>query len=50
MRYGAGTVRDGKLVFNDIRQRPTVRRQPMNQSQPCTNASSTAGANGETPS
>jgi hypothetical protein len=26
MRYGSGTIRDGKLVFNDIRQHPTVRR------------------------
>ncbi|HWO35540.1 MAG TPA: hypothetical protein VNO32_42645, partial [Candidatus Acidoferrum sp.] len=25
MRYGSGTIRDGKLVFNEIRQRPTVR-------------------------
>ncbi|MGB6875400.1 MAG: hypothetical protein WBD87_05145 [Candidatus Acidiferrales bacterium] len=50
MRYGAGTIRDGKLVFNNIRQRPTVRPQPMNQGQPCTNDSSTAGAQGETSS
>jgi hypothetical protein len=50
MRYGAGTIRDGKLVFNDIRQRPTVKRQPMSQGQPCTNESGTAGAQGETPS
>ncbi len=48
MRYGAGAIRDGKLVFNDIRQRPTVGRQPVNRSQPCTNDSSTAGAQGET--
>ena len=26
MRYGSGAIRDGKLVFNDIRQRPTVKR------------------------
>ena len=26
MRYGSGTIHDGKLVFNEIRQRPTVRR------------------------
>ena len=26
MRYGSGTIREGKLVFNDIRQHPTVRR------------------------
>ena len=26
MRYGSGTIRDGKLVFSDIRQRATVKR------------------------
>ncbi len=26
MRYGSGTIRDGKLVFNDIRQHTTVKR------------------------
>jgi hypothetical protein len=34
MRYGSGEIRDGKLVFNDIRQRPTVKRQPISQGQP----------------
>jgi hypothetical protein len=48
MRYGSGKIRDGKLVFNDIRQRPTVKRQPANQ--PCANDGSTAGAQEETPS
>ncbi|MFZ0883655.1 MAG: hypothetical protein WAN14_09675 [Candidatus Acidiferrales bacterium] len=50
MRYGAGSIRDGKLVFNDIRQRPAVRRQPMNPSQPSASDRGRAGANGETPS
>ncbi|HEV2398164.1 MAG TPA: hypothetical protein VGS27_14555 [Candidatus Sulfotelmatobacter sp.] len=50
MQYGAGVIRDGKLVFNNIRQRPTVKRQPMNQSQPCTNDTGTVGGQGETPS
>src|SRR5207302_1238898 len=49
MRYGAGTIQDGKLVFNDIRQRPTVRRQPL-KGQPSANDSSAAGTQGETPS
>ena len=39
MRYGTGAIRDGRLVFNDIRQRTTVRRQPTTQSAPCTNGS-----------
>jgi hypothetical protein len=26
MRYGSGTIQDGTLVLNDVRQRPTVRR------------------------
>ncbi|HEV2173061.1 MAG TPA: hypothetical protein VGR71_05815, partial [Nitrospira sp.] len=50
MQYGAGVIRDGKLVFNNIRQRPTVKRHPMNQSQPCTNDTGTVGGQGETPS
>jgi hypothetical protein len=25
-RYGSGVIRDGKVVFNDIRQHPTVKR------------------------
>ena len=50
MQYGSGVVRDGKLVFTDIRQRPTVKRKPINQCQPCANDSSTAGTQGETPS
>ncbi|HEV2174459.1 MAG TPA: hypothetical protein VGR71_12875, partial [Nitrospira sp.] len=48
MRYGSGSIRDGKLVFKDIRQRPTVKRQPANQSQPCANSS--AGGTQQTPS
>jgi hypothetical protein len=50
MRYGSGSIRDGKLVFNDIRQHPTVNFQPANQCQPCTNATNTASARGGTPS
>jgi hypothetical protein len=46
MRYGSGTIRDGKLVFNDIRQRPTVKCQPRGQA--CSKNSSTAGTQGET--
>jgi hypothetical protein len=34
LRYGSGTVRDGKVVFNNIRQRPTVKRSITNQVQP----------------
>jgi hypothetical protein len=48
MRYGSGAIRDGKLVFNEIRQRPTVRRQPVSQGQPCTTSS--ASERQETPS
>ena len=50
MLYGSGMIRDGKLVFNDIRQRPTVKRQPVNHAQPSANESSAGGAQGETPS
>jgi len=50
MRYGSGEIRDGKLVLNDIRQRPTVKPQPVNQSQWPANESSLPGARGETPS
>ena len=28
MRYGSGVIRDGKLVFNDIRQHPAIKRSP----------------------
>src|SRR6185437_7319918 len=40
MRTGSGTIRDGKLVLSDIRQRTTVRRQTVNQTQPCATTSS----------
>ena len=59
MRYGSGTIRDGKLVFNDIRQRATVKRSTTTLSKPrdgtCGEDSSlsdpsTACAQGETPS
>jgi hypothetical protein len=50
MRYGSGVIRDGKLVFNDIRQRPTVKRQPVSSCQSVANGSNAAGAQGETPS
>jgi hypothetical protein len=48
MRDGSGKIRDGNLVFNDICQRPTVKRQPVKQ--PCANDSHTANALGEAPS
>jgi hypothetical protein len=59
MRYGSGTIRDGKLVFNDIRQRTTVKRATTTLSKPCddtrgekpsSNDVGTARAQGETPS
>jgi hypothetical protein len=50
MRYGAGTIRDGKLVFNDIRQRPTVKRHAPNHSLPDAKEGSPAGTPSETPS
>ncbi|MGB2888108.1 MAG: hypothetical protein WBC04_10450 [Candidatus Acidiferrales bacterium] len=59
MRYGSGTVRDGKLVFNDIRQHATVKRSTGNScglgddtrgKKPAAHAASTASAQGETPS
>jgi hypothetical protein len=50
MQYGSGTIRDGKLVFSSIRQRPTVKRQPVNHCQPCANDIRTAGTQGEKPS
>lgn len=43
MRYGSGTIRDGKLVFSGIRQRPSVKRHGVNHSGP-------AVTQGETPS
>jgi hypothetical protein len=48
MRYGAGTIRDGKLVFNDIRQRPTVKRHAPNHSLPDAKEGSRAGTPSET--
>ena len=60
MRYGSGTIRDGKLVFNDIRQRTTViKRATTTLSKPCDDTrgekpsssdAGTARAQGETPS
>ncbi len=58
MRYGSGTIRDGKLVFNDIRQHTTVKRSAGNLSEPCgetrsqepsPSGTSTARAQRETP-
>ena len=31
MRHGSGEIRDGKLVFNDIRQHPTIKRRTMSK-------------------
>lgn len=50
MKYGAGTIRDGKLVFNDIRQRPTIKRHALNQCLPGAKEVSPAGVPDETPS
>ena len=60
MRYGSGTIRDGKLVFNDIRQRTTVIKRatttlskPSDDTRgekPSSSETSTARAQGETPS
>src|SRR6267142_427496 len=59
MRYGSGTIRDGKMVFNDIRQHTTVKRATTTLRQPCHDSrgekpsssdESTAPAQGETPS
>lgn len=50
MQYGSGAIRDGKLVFNDIRQRTTVKRQPANPCPSSTKESATAGMRGETAS
>ena len=50
MRYGSGVIRDGKLVFNDIRQRPTVKRQAARSCQSVANGSNAAGTQGEIPS
>ncbi|MHB8412695.1 MAG: hypothetical protein ACYDDI_12235 [Candidatus Acidiferrales bacterium] len=59
MRYGSGTIRDGKLAFNDIRQRATVKRsgaalgKPSEDTcseEPSARDTSTACAQEETPS
>jgi hypothetical protein len=49
MRYGSGTIRDGKLVFNDIRQRATVKRPTRNLCESPDDRRTTS-AQGETPS
>ena len=38
MRYGSGAIRDGKLVFSDIRQHPTVKRSQPAASEPSAEA------------
>lgn len=59
MRHGSGEIRDGKLVFNDIRQRTTVKRSTTTLGKPCddprgegpsASETSTACTRGETPS
>jgi len=59
MRYGSGEIRDGKLVLNDIRQRPTVKRSTSTLCGPCddtrgegssASGTGTACAQGQTPS
>lgn len=47
MQHGSGVIRDGKLVFSSIRQRPTVKRQPINQTEPVPSDKSAGGAQGE---
>lgn len=49
MQYGSGVIRDGKLVFNEIRQRPTVIRKPVNQNSANAGASTPAGQPGRAP-
>ena len=49
MRYGSGTIRDGKLVFNDIRQHATVKRSNRNLYESPDDRRTTS-AQGETPS
>ncbi len=48
MRYGSGSIRDSKHVFNEILERPTMKHQPLNQSQLRTNDASSTGVQGET--
>jgi len=59
MQYGSGTIRNGKLEFNDIRQHATVKRSTRNLSEPCGETrgqepspsdAGTARTQGETPS
>ena len=48
MRYGSGEIRDGKLVLNDIRQRPTVKRSTTTLGKPCDATHSEASPASET--
>jgi hypothetical protein len=50
MQDGSGVIRDGKLVFSSIRQRPTVKRQPASRRRSCATESGGAGAQEEEPS
>ena len=50
MQYGSGLIRDGKLVFSSIRQRPTVKRQPVHQCQPSASKTGGVGTQEEIPS
>ena len=50
MQYGSGLIRDGKLVFSSIRQRPTVKRQPVNHCRPSASETRAVGTQGEMPS
>jgi hypothetical protein len=59
MRYGSGEIRDGKLLFSDIRQRPTVKRSISTMGKPCddtrgegssANATDPVSAQGQSPS
>lgn len=49
MRYGSGTIRDGKLVFNDIRQRTTIKHSTIPSGKRCGGVREGSSANPNTP-
>jgi len=50
MQYGSGTIRDGKLVFNDIRQHTTIKKHSGSNLCESPEDRRTSSAPGETPS
>jgi hypothetical protein len=48
LRYGSGTIRDGKIVFNDIRQHPTIKRPKPPVDQPSVDVPTQGIASNET--